>query len=130
MRAVITGSGLFITMVICIFIHCSIISTNIRDNEVNAGLNQAMDYAIDVMGDIYMRLDYQPENEAAYMESLMDSFCMALDKRIGTDGETSIILMSADMKAGRFDIAVKEEYTYPIKGRNGVCYCEKAFTFR
>lgn len=130
MRAVVTGSGLLIAMVICIFIHSSIVSTNMRDNEVNAGLNQAMDYAIDVMGDIYMRLDYQPEKKDAYMESLMNGFCTALNKRIGTDGEISIMLMSADMEAGRFDIAVKEVYSYPIKGREGVCYCEKAFAFR
>lgn len=130
MRTVITGSGLIVTLIICILIHSSIVSANIRDNEVNAGLNQAMDYAVDVMGDIYTDLSYQPENNDAYIEALMNAFCDAVRKRIGTDGEVSVALLSNDIETGQFNIAVKEEYSYPVKGKKGICYCEKAFAFR
>lgn len=130
MRTVITGSGLIITMIVYILAHCSIISSNARDNEVYASINQAMDYGIDVMEDIYAGLDYQPENEEMYIETLMSGFCNAVSSGIKTDGEISVFLLSADMETGRFDIAVKEEYTYPFKERSGICYCEKAAAFR
>lgn len=129
MRAVITGSGLVTALVLCILVHCSIISANIRDNEVYSGMNQAMDYALDVMGDVYMSMDYQPEHEEEYVEMLTEKFCMALNQRIATDGEIFVALVYADMENGRFDIVVKESYSYPLKGKKGVCCCEKAVAF-
>ena len=47
-----------VVIALCVLIHCSIISTNMRDNEVSNSLDKASDYAVDVMGDIYLRLDY------------------------------------------------------------------------
>ena len=58
MRTVITGGGFLVVTALCVLIHCSIISTNMRDNEVSNSLDKASDYAVDVMGDIYLRLDY------------------------------------------------------------------------
>ena len=129
-RLVITGGGLVVTIVIYVLAHCSIISSNIRDNEVYASLNQAMDYGVDVMEDIYADLDYQSEKEEIYEEALMSAFCNAVSLSVKTDGEISVFLLDADIEEGRFYIAVKEEYTYPFKGRKGVCCCEKAVAFR
>ena len=53
MRTVITGGGFLVVTALCVLIHCSIISTNMRDNEVSNSLDKASDYAVDVMGDIY-----------------------------------------------------------------------------
>ena len=64
MRTVITGGGFLVVTALCVLIHCSIISTNMRDNEVSNSLDKASDYAVDVMGDIYLRLDYSQGNTA------------------------------------------------------------------
>ena len=75
MRTVITGGGFLVVTALCVLIHCSIISTNMRDNEVSNSLDKASDYAVDVMGDIYLRLDYSQGNTAAYMQELIQGFC-------------------------------------------------------
>ena len=90
MRTVITGGGFLVVTALCVLIHCSIISTNMRDNEVSNSLDKASDYAVDVMGDIYLRLDYSQGNTAAYMQELIQGFCRAVNEKIGTDGELSV----------------------------------------
>ena len=111
MRTVITGGGFLVVTALCVLIHCSIISTNMRDNEVSNSLDKASDYAVDVMGDIYLRLDYS-QNE-----------------KIGTDGELSVQVVKADIENGNFDIIVTEDYDYPLRGKKGSCSYEKAFSF-
>ena len=41
MRTVITGGGFLVVTALCVLIHCSIISTNMRDNEVSNSLDKA-----------------------------------------------------------------------------------------
>lgn len=79
MRTVITGGGFLVVIALCVLIHCSIISTNMRDNEVSNSLDKASDYAVDVMGDIYLRLDYSQGNTAAYMQELIQGLCRAVN---------------------------------------------------
>lgn len=129
MRTVITGGGFLVVIAICIMIHCSIISTNMRDNEVSNSLDKASDYAVDVMGDIYARLDYSQGNSTEYIQELMQGFCKAVNEKIGTDGEISIQVVRADVENGNFDIIVTENYNYPMKGKKGSCSYEKAFSF-
>ena len=121
MRTVITGGGFLVVTALCVLIHCSIISTNMRDNEVSNSLDKASDYAVDVMGDIYLRLDYSQGNTAAYMQ--------AVNEKIGTDGELSVQVVKADIENGNFDIIVTEDYDYPLRGKKGSCSYEKAFSF-
>ena len=104
MRTVITGGGFLVVTALCVLIHCSIISTNMRDNEVSNSLDKASDYAVDVMGDIYLRLDYSQGNTAAYMQELIQGFCRAVNEKI-------------------------EDYDYPLRGKKGSCSYEKAFSF-
>ena len=120
MRTVITGGGFLVVTALCVLIHCSIISTNMRDNEVSNSLDKASDYAVDVMGDIYT---------AAYMQELIQSFCRAVNEKIGTDGELSVQVVKADIENGNFDIIVTEDYDYPLRGKKGSCSYEKAFSF-
>ena len=125
MRTVITGGGFLVVIALCVLIHCSIISTNMRDNEVS----NSLDNAVDVMGDIYLRLDYSQGNTAAYMQELIQGFCRAVNEKIGTDGELSVQVVKADIENGNFDIIVTEDYDYPLRGKKGRCSYEKAFSF-
>jgi hypothetical protein len=129
MRTIITGSGSILIIIISVLIHCTIVGNNIRSMEVSDSLETASDYAIDVMGDIYARLDYSDENKAEYMQQLMMTFCAAVNERAGTDGEISVKLVRADLENGEFDIIVTENYDYPVKGRKGKVSCERAFRF-
>ena len=115
MRTVITGGGFLVVTALCVLIHCSIISTNMRDNEVSNSLDKASDYAVDVMGDIYLRLDYSQGNTVAYMQELIQGF--------------SVQVVKADIENGNFDIIVTEDYDYPLRGKKGSCSYEKAFSF-
>ena len=118
-----------VVIALCVLIHCSIISTNMRDNEVSNSLDKASDYAVDVMGDIYLRLDYSQGNTAAYMQELIQGFCRAVNEKIGTDGELSVQVVKADIENGNFDIIVTEDYDYPLRDKKGSCSYEKAFSF-
>jgi hypothetical protein len=129
MRTIITGSGSILIIIISVLIHCTIVGNNIRSMEVSDSLETASDYAIDVMGDIYARLDYSDENKTEYMQQLMMTFCEAVNERAGTDGEISVKLVRADLEKGEFDIIVTENYDYPVKGKKGTTSCERAVRF-
>ena len=129
MRIVVNGSGLVIILVLIILIHTSIINKSVRNNEVNAGLESAADYALDVMTDKYKSLVYDESKEEEYTEMLMQAFCEALEEMIGTDGKVTVSVIAADLKTGNFDIIIQEEYKYAFMGRTGKCSCERAVTF-
>ena len=103
MRTVITGGGFLVVTALCVLIHCSIISTNMRDNEVSNSLDN--------------------------MQELIQGFCRAVNEKIGTDGELSVQVVKADIENGNFDIIVTEDYDYPLRGKKGSCSYEKAFLF-
>lgn len=130
MRLIITGGSLLVLISLIILIQTSIVSTNLRDNEVSNSLNAATDYAMDIVGEIYSANDYDPAQREKYLNGLLSDYCMALNKMIGTDGTVTVYLMDADLERGLIDISVREEYPYPLKGRNGICCCDKAFKFK
>lgn len=129
MRAVINGSGLFVILTIIVLIHTSIINKSVRDIEVNCGLESSMDYALDIMRDEYMAMDYEEGKEAEYTERLLHTFCFNLETAISTDGELEISIIKADIATGTFEIVVEESYTYSFKGRIGTATCERAVVF-
>lgn len=129
MRAIITSSSFLVVIAICVLIHCSIISTNMRDNEVANGLDKAADYAMDVMSDVYSDTSYNASNSTQYVTALMQTFCGAVNEKIGTDGEITVQVVEASVDTGRFDIIITEDYTYPYRARKGRCSCEKALAF-
>lgn len=129
MRAVITGSSLVITLILSVLIHCSIVSVNIRQNETYMGLNQAVDYGLDVMGEQYADIEYTPEKENEYIRFLMQKFCEAVNEKIMTDGQIEVRLIYADYENGRFDILVNQKYSYLFGNKKGVCSCHKAVSF-
>lgn len=127
MRTILTGSSLFVVIALCIVIHASIVSTNMRDREVSNGLEMAADYAVDKMDDLYNRIDFDIDNQDTYIVDLLQTFCDAMKEKINTDGEISVRLIKADIENSEFDIFVVEEYKYPFKGKKGSCSCERAF---
>lgn len=129
MRAIITSSSFLVVIAICVLIHCSIISTNMRDNEVANGLDKAADYAMDVMSYVYSDTSYNASNSTQYVTALMQTFCDAVNEKIGTDGEITVQVVEASVDTGRFDIIITEDYTYPFRARKGRCSCEKALAF-
>lgn len=129
MRIIVNSSGLFVITALIILIHTSIINKSIRDIEANTGLSSAMDYALDVMGDEYKRMDYEAGKEAEYTEKLITEFCTNLESTIGTDGELAISIVKADIASGSFEIVVEETYTYGFRGRKGKATCERAVVF-
>lgn len=130
MRLVITGGSLLVVIMLMLLIQTSIVSTNLRDNEVSSSLDTAVDYAMDRVSEIYSAGDYDVNQREKYLNGLMADFCTTLNKMIGTDGTVTASLMNADLEKGLIDISVCEEYTYPLKSRKGVCCCEKAFKFK
>ncbi len=126
MRIVISGSGLFVMMTLIVLIHISILNKSVRDEEANAALASSMDYALDMMGDMYKAMDYKSEEKDKYMDNLMNEFCNNLEERIGSDGELSISIIKADIQTGTFEIVVEETYEYKFKGRKGYARCERA----
>ena len=48
MRVIVSGSGIFMMCVLLILIHTSILNRSIRETEVNCGLENAVDYALDI----------------------------------------------------------------------------------
>ncbi len=129
MRIVVSSSGLFVTFTIIVIIHMSIINKNIRDMEVNYGLQSAMDYALDVMSDEYLKMyninDFE-YREQQCIDKIMHIFCSKLEQIIGTDGEINVIVVNADVKTGNFEIVVEEKYNYAFKGRAGSAICVRA----
>lgn len=126
MRIVISGSGLFVMMTLIVLIHISILNKSVRDEEANAALASSMDYALDMMGDMYKAMDYKSEEKDKYTDNLMNEFCNNLEERIGSDGELSISIIKADIQTGTFEIVVEETYEYKFKGRKGYARCERA----
>lgn len=129
MRAVITGSSLILALILCILIHCSIVNGNIRENETNAGLNQAVDYGLDIMEEQYADMEYIPGRENEYTQILMQQFCKAVNEKIMTDGQIEVNLIYSDYEKGKFDILVKQKYSYLFGDKKGECSCHKAVTF-
>lgn len=129
MRNFITGCGILVALALFIIVHSTIVSDNLRNNEVNSGLYDATDYALDVMGDIYSQMDYDSANESTYLNQLMGEFCRALNEKIGTDGNITVQVIHADLQKGEFDIKVTEKFFYKTLGRTGTSFCEKAVSF-
>ncbi|MBQ4282964.1 MAG: hypothetical protein IJB96_03450 [Lachnospira sp.] len=126
MRIIVNSSGLFVILTIIVLIHTSVINKSIRDMEVNYGLQSSMDYALDVMGDVYENIDYEESKDGEYTQELLDVFCKSLTSMIGTDGEISVSIVEADVKTGTFQIVVEEHYKYAFRGRPGYARCERA----
>ena len=126
MRIAVSSSGLFVVMTLLVLIHISILNRAVRDQETNAGLSSSMDYALDVMGDMYKEMDYEAVEEEEYTKCLLYEFCGNLEERIGSDGDITISVIKADIKTGTFEIVVEETYEYKFKGRKGYARCERA----
>lgn len=58
MRAVLTSSGLIVSIMLIIFIHLTVISDNVIENETSNSLDSAMDYAYDKMMDNYEDINF------------------------------------------------------------------------
>lgn len=129
MRTVITGGGIVVLVMLMLFIQSSVISRNMRDNEVDSGLESAADYALDCMEEVYRQMDYDESQTEAYITQLINVFCTALDEMISTDGDITVSVVRADLETGTFDLIVEESYSYGFRGRKGKSCCERAVTF-
>lgn len=128
-RIVVSGSGLFVMITLIVLIHISILNKSVRDEEANAGLSSSMDYALDVMGDMYKKMNYEVGDADEYTNLLIQEFCSNLEERIGSDGEFTISVINADIQTGTFEIVVEETYEYAFQGRKGTTRCERAVKF-
>lgn len=129
MRIVVNCSGLFVVLTILVLIHTAIINKSVRDIEVNYGLESAMDYALDVMGQMYRDMDIEEGKEAQYITLLTNEFCTNLSYMLGTDGEIQVWIVEADIENGVFQIVVEETYQYSFRGRAGKAVCERGVVF-
>lgn len=131
MRILVSGSGILVLMTLLVLIHTSVLNKNIRDIEINDGLESAVDYALDVMADEYDSLEYGINEyddiiKEKHTEKLVSVFCDYLLKTINTDGEIEVYIMDIDLKKGIFDVLVEERYNYTFKNRSAVARCERA----
>jgi len=101
------------------------INKSVREDEINRGLENATDYAIDVCSSYY-RYIQADDNDDTYITQLMEFFCMTLNSAVKTEGDITVSLAEADVDDGRFDFLVKQEYTYSFGQKKGVCVCQRA----
>ena len=127
MRVIVSGSGIFMMCVLLILIHTTILNRTIRETEVNCGLENAVDYALDITSEFYS--EYKGQNEEEYIADLLYVFCRAVNNAVGTDGQITVSLAAADIERGTVDFIVEGQYSYMFCRKNAVCVCERAVTF-
>lgn len=119
MRSVITIGALSLSILLFIFANSIVINKNMRNNEVNNCLEKSIDYAMDILDDIYKDYDYSELNEEEYINNIMLSFCNALNEKIHTDGDIEVKLINYDFVNGMIDILITENFSYHFLNMTG-----------
>lgn len=119
MRSVITIGALSLSIILFIFANSIVINKNMRNNEVNNCLEKSIDYAMDMLDDIYKDYDYSELNEEEYINNIMVSFCNALNEKIHTDGDIEVKLINYDFVNGMIDILITENFSYHFLNMTG-----------
>lgn len=119
MRSVITIGALSLSIILFIFANSIVINKNMRNNEVNNCLEKSIDYAMDILDDIYKDYDYSELNEEEYINNIMVSFCNALNEKIHTDGDIEVKLINYDFVNGMIDILITENFSYHFLNMTG-----------
>ena len=119
MRSVITIGALSLSIILFIFANSIVINKNMRNNEVNNCLEKSIDYAMDMIDDIYKDYDYSELNEEEYINNIMVSFCNALNEKIHTDGDIEVKLINYDFVNGMIDILITENFSYHFLNMTG-----------
>lgn len=119
MRSVITIGALSLSILLFIFANSIVINKNMRNNEVNNCLEKSIDYAMDMIDDIYKDYDYSELNEEEYINNIMVSFCNALNEKIHTDGDIEVKLINYDFVNGMIDILITENFSYHFLNMTG-----------
>lgn len=119
MRSVITIGALSLSILLFIFANSIVINKNMRNNEVNNCLEKSIDYAMDMIDDIYKDYDYSELNEEEYINNIMVSFCNALNEKIHTDGDIEVKLINYDFVNGMLDILITENFSYHFLNMTG-----------
>ena len=119
MRSVITIGALSLSILLFIFANSIVINKNMRNNEVNNCLEKSIDYAIDILDDIYKDYDYSELKEEEYINNIMVSFCNALNEKIHTDGDIEVKLINYDFVNGMLDILITENFSYHFLNMTG-----------
>lgn len=119
MRSVITIGALSLSIILFIFANSIVINKNMRNNEVNNCLEKSIDYAMDMLDDIYKDYDYSELNEEEYINNIMVSFCNALNEKIHTDGDIEVKLINYDFINGMIDILITENFSYHFLNMTG-----------
>ncbi len=119
MRSVITIGALSLSILLFIFANSIVINKNMRNNEVNNCLEKSIDYAVDMLDDIYKDYDYSELNEEEYINNIMVSFCNALNEKIHTDGDIEVKLINYDFVNGMLDILITENFSYHFLNMTG-----------
>lgn len=127
MRVIIGGSSLAVLLALIIVIHTSVINKSVREDEINRGLENATDYAIDVCSSYY-RYIQADDNDDTYITQLMEFFCMTLNSAVKTEGDITVSLAEADVDDGCFDFLVKQElYIFIWTKERSMCMSESSF---
>ena len=119
MRSVITIGALSLSILLFIFANSMVINKNMRNNEVNNCLEKSIDYAMDMLDDIYKDYNYSELDEEEYINNIMVSFCNALNEKIHTDGDIEVKLINYDFVNGMIDILITENFSYHFLNMTG-----------
>lgn len=119
MRSAITIGALSLSIILFIFANSIVINKNMRNNEVNNCLEKSIDYAMDMLDDIYKDYDYSELKEEEYINNIMVSFCNALNEKIHTDGDIEVKLINYDFVNGMIDILITENFSYHFLNMTG-----------
>lgn len=113
MKSIVGVGGFLCVSVIIVGVHYGIISTNIREKEVERGLEDAFEYCIDTGTDD--------------KDNFEKRFCVTLNKMMITDGELDVYFIDDEWDDGYIDIIVEETFEYGFFGKKGKNRWERAY---
>lgn len=124
MRVIVGGSALTVVLMLIVIIHTSVMNKSVREEEINSGLENAVDYAIDVTSSYYRYILTEDRDE--YITQLMEFFCKAVNNAVKTEGVIRVSVLEADIDNGIFDFVAEQEYTYLFGNKKASCICQRA----
>lgn len=126
MKALIGVGGSLVVLVLTVGIQFSMMSSRVRNDEVNLALMSAFDYCMDRMSEQELNVT-DAELADEYKKSFMNEFCSIISMHIVTDGTIDVYLIDEGWESGYVDVVVEETYDCGFFGKKATTRWERAF---
>ena len=121
MKNTIIGTTMMLVMVLMVLIHMSITAENVRQSELDMGLNYAIRTTMEV-AKVKETYPIGSENE------LIAEFNKNLLTKISSDSDIEVQVMGIDLEEGFLDVKVISKFKYPT-GADGQVEARKTIIF-